>query len=298
MGLSATAWQAIWIALLVLAIVILAVILYLVVRRMLARRVNMSADGTQRGRRSRLGVIDTYDVDRQRRLILLRRDNVEHLVMIGGPNDVLIEPTIRRAVAQAARPQGAAQAASAAAEPHQAAPQREVAATMPARTTPVVPDAAPTPEAAQRAIPSAELAPTPVAPPVDLEGIDHAETRALAALRALARERDAARQHPPCDPEQDSGENDERDQREPVEGPLPATQIHDPLLTHTPGRRGLRHFVFGPNPDSRRNSIGNQYQGTTARVDTIAPSSYRAGAGSRPTAIIRRTYHASTASCH
>jgi hypothetical protein len=98
MGLSATAWQAIWIALLVLAIVILAIILYLVVRRMFAPRMNLSGDGAQRGRRSRLGVIDTYDVDRQRRLILLRRDNVEHLVMIGGPNDVLVEATIRRAV--------------------------------------------------------------------------------------------------------------------------------------------------------------------------------------------------------
>ena len=92
-----------------IAVIALAAIVFWVVRRM-SRGLNFS-DGAQRGKRSRLGVIDAYDIDRQRRLILLRRDNVEHLVMIGGPNDVLIEPTIRRGVAQAARGQGAGGAA-------------------------------------------------------------------------------------------------------------------------------------------------------------------------------------------
>src|SRR5690348_16652960 len=89
-----------------IAVVALVAIVFWVVRRM-SRGLNLS-DGAQRGKRSRLGVIDAYDIDRQRRLILLRRDNVEHLVMIGGPNDVLIEPTIRRGVAQAARGQASA----------------------------------------------------------------------------------------------------------------------------------------------------------------------------------------------
>ena len=49
-----------------------------------------------RGRQPRLAVIDYASVDGRRRLILVRRDNVEHLVMIGGPTDVVIEPNIVR----------------------------------------------------------------------------------------------------------------------------------------------------------------------------------------------------------
>jgi hypothetical protein len=46
-------------------------------------------------------VIDTVPVDGPRSLILIRRDQVEHLLMIGGPTDVVIEPNIVRAVAAA-----------------------------------------------------------------------------------------------------------------------------------------------------------------------------------------------------
>jgi len=53
-----------------------------------------------RGRQPRLAVIDAAAVDGRRRLILIRRDNVEHLLMIGGPSDVVIEANIVRAVAQ------------------------------------------------------------------------------------------------------------------------------------------------------------------------------------------------------
>src|ERR1700728_2108111 len=52
-----------------------------------------------RGRQPRLGVIDYASVDARRRLILVRRDNVEHLLMIGGPTDVVVEANIIRAVA-------------------------------------------------------------------------------------------------------------------------------------------------------------------------------------------------------
>ncbi|MGB6658418.1 MAG: flagellar biosynthetic protein FliO, partial [Xanthobacteraceae bacterium] len=47
---------------------------------------------TARGRQPRLAVIDHASVDGRRRLILVRRDNVEHLLMIGGPTDVVVEP--------------------------------------------------------------------------------------------------------------------------------------------------------------------------------------------------------------
>ena len=50
-----------------------------------------------RGRLPRLGVIDYASVDSRRRLVLVRRDNVEHLVMIGGPTDVVVEANIAKA---------------------------------------------------------------------------------------------------------------------------------------------------------------------------------------------------------
>jgi flagellar protein FliO/FliZ len=65
------------------------------VRRFGAGRLGTSS----RGRQPRLAVVDYASVDGRRRLILVRRDNVEHLMMIGGPTDVVVEPNIVRATA-------------------------------------------------------------------------------------------------------------------------------------------------------------------------------------------------------
>ncbi len=43
---------------------------------------------------ARLGVMEEAKVDRVRRLVLVRRDDVEHLIMTGGPVDVVIETGI------------------------------------------------------------------------------------------------------------------------------------------------------------------------------------------------------------
>lgn len=48
-----------------------------------------------RHRRQRLAVIDATAIDNRRRLVLVRRDNVEHLILIGGGNDLVIEPAIQ-----------------------------------------------------------------------------------------------------------------------------------------------------------------------------------------------------------
>jgi len=69
------------------------------VRRFGANRLG----GGARGRQPRLAVIDAASVDGRRRLVLIRRDNIEHLLMIGGPTDVVIEPNIIRAAASGAR---------------------------------------------------------------------------------------------------------------------------------------------------------------------------------------------------
>jgi hypothetical protein len=55
-----------------------------------------------RGRQPRLAVIDVAAVDARRRLVLVRRDNTEHLLMIGGPTDLVVEPNIARTGAGAA----------------------------------------------------------------------------------------------------------------------------------------------------------------------------------------------------
>jgi flagellar protein FliO/FliZ len=64
------------------------------VRRFAGNRLGANAN---RGRMPRLAVIDAAAVDGRRRLVLVRRDNVEHLLMIGGPSDIVVEPNIVRA---------------------------------------------------------------------------------------------------------------------------------------------------------------------------------------------------------
>src|SRR5438445_4011640 len=65
------------------------------VRRFATNRLGAN---TNRGRMPRLAVIDAAAVDGRRRLVLVRRDNVEHLLMIGGPTDIVVEPNIVRAM--------------------------------------------------------------------------------------------------------------------------------------------------------------------------------------------------------
>jgi flagellar protein FliO/FliZ len=65
------------------------------VRRFATSRLGASPN---RGRMPRLAVIDAAAVDGRRRLVLVRRDNVEHLLMIGGPSDIVVEPNIVRAM--------------------------------------------------------------------------------------------------------------------------------------------------------------------------------------------------------
>ncbi len=61
----------------------------------------------------RLAVMEQASVDGRRRLILIRRDGVEHLIMTGGPVDVVIETGIgdvrdsRRRLESAAEPSAA-----------------------------------------------------------------------------------------------------------------------------------------------------------------------------------------------
>ena len=50
------------------------------------------------GLQYKLAVIDAAAVDGRRRLVLVRRDNIEHLLMIGGPSDIVVESNSVRVV--------------------------------------------------------------------------------------------------------------------------------------------------------------------------------------------------------
>ncbi|MFS8038553.1 flagellar biosynthetic protein FliO [Xanthobacter sp. AM11] len=63
----------------------------LAMRRLGAR--NRAAGG--RGRAGpRIAVVETVAVDQRRKLVLVRRDQVEHLLLIGGSSDIVVEPQI------------------------------------------------------------------------------------------------------------------------------------------------------------------------------------------------------------
>jgi len=127
-------------------VVTLALILaaYWVVRRFAGFRIG----GIGRGRVPRLAVVDAVAIDNRRRLVLVRRDNVEHLLMIGGPSDVVVEPGIvrrRRPPESATRPQPQA----AAGMPTPVRPPAEAAPVHPpAETAPNTPIPFPTPRPA------------------------------------------------------------------------------------------------------------------------------------------------------
>ncbi|TAV78561.1 flagellar biosynthetic protein FliO [Rhizobium leguminosarum] len=122
-----------------------------------------------RNRQPRLQVLDAAAVDARRRLVLVRRDDVEHLIMIGGPSDIVIESRILPAAAEqpdgAIHPQPVEQRPISVARPETppvSPPRPPVAArvepaTEPSFSAPVSPEPRPRPE------PPAQPA---VAPPV------------------------------------------------------------------------------------------------------------------------------------
>ena len=69
-----------------------------------ARRFGLVARVTPEAARGRLAVVEGRAIDAKRRLVLLRRDSVEHLVMLGMSQDLVIERAIPSSDAAPARP--------------------------------------------------------------------------------------------------------------------------------------------------------------------------------------------------
>ncbi|MEQ1944497.1 hypothetical protein ABMA32_18935 [Mesorhizobium sp. VNQ89] len=77
-----------------LAALVLLVIVLVVVRLVRSMTFGTFVAGG-RNRKTRLAVMDATAVDSHRRLVLVRRDDIEHLLLIGGPTDVVVEREIR-----------------------------------------------------------------------------------------------------------------------------------------------------------------------------------------------------------
>jgi len=83
-----------------LGAVIVAIVLVLWLLKLLSN----ASGKVGRGRNRRLAVVDSLALDPKRQLLIIRRDNVEHLILTGGPHDVVVETGIAVEEAPAAQP--------------------------------------------------------------------------------------------------------------------------------------------------------------------------------------------------
>lgn len=87
------------------ALFALGIVLVLVVLAVWLLKLISNASGNMaRGRNKRLAVVDTLALDPKRQLVIIRRDDVEHLILTGGPQDVVIETGIAVAEEAPAQP--------------------------------------------------------------------------------------------------------------------------------------------------------------------------------------------------
>ncbi|TWI90395.1 flagellar biosynthesis protein FliO [Roseibium hamelinense] len=131
----------------------LVALFFFILKKLTGARIN-----TTRGRQPRIAIMDAASIDTRRRLVLVRRDNIEHLILIGGPTDVVVEQGIIRGQplgANMPRPLPGAQA------PGPGALEADVTPVPPAPPAPV---AQPVPTTQQPAAAAVQTAPSPKAP--------------------------------------------------------------------------------------------------------------------------------------
>jgi flagellar biogenesis protein FliO len=83
-----------------LGAVIVAILLVLWLLKLVFR----ASGNIARGRNRRLAVVDSLALDPKRQLLIVRRDNVEHLILVGGPQDMVVETGIAVEEAPSAQP--------------------------------------------------------------------------------------------------------------------------------------------------------------------------------------------------
>ena len=218
------------------AIVIAALLgLTVLVMRRLAGR---AGGGDRRGRTGpRLSVLDSVSVDQRRRLVLVRRDEVEHLLLIGGNSDLVIEQNIGATEAEETAP----------------------AAVLPPREAPTL--QRPTPRRSLSAAPAAPVlaaetaaaslpAPEPVA--AEVPATETREDRRSALARRPLMRGDGTLSGRPAT-------------RGPDAAPEPAAAKE---AVKEPSRESVR--VEAPRPDQARlDALKAEFAASTPKIDTI-----------------------------
>jgi flagellar protein FliO/FliZ len=225
-----------------------------------------------RGRQPRLALIEVTGVDARRSLVLVRRDNVEHLLMIGGPTDLVVEPNIVRAVAVGARETSARSTAE--------ATSRSTAMTdaWPQPDTPPQPQRQPSEEPAARHPPPPPRAQQPQQEPAAARTPHPADP-----LGALAAElgRTAAQ------PDKETTPPLREPKRTPQIAPAPQPAAADPNLSemaqrleaalrHAPGARTEPVVAKPATPEI---SVGSRLNGSSGPVE---PARVAASDGKTP----------------
>ncbi|HRE19613.1 MAG TPA: hypothetical protein PKW21_01075 [Rhabdaerophilum sp.] len=198
-GLTSTlVWIGTSIALL-LFVLVLAVWLV----RMLRPSLNVGGSQGRGGRPQRLAITDAFPLDREgRKLVIVRRDNVEHLLLIGGPNDVLVESAIVRTERGAReRPRAPGDAELIAAAESALAAELPRSEGAPAAEPQALPHAMP-PAPPPMAVPRPATQPPPsISKPQPAQPLDDEFENALAAMQvAQQRQQAPARQAPAAMP--------------------------------------------------------------------------------------------------
>jgi hypothetical protein len=104
----------------------LGIVLVLIVLGLWALKVLSNATSRLNKTSKRLVVVDKAQVDGKRQVVIIRRDNVEHVIMTGGPQDLVIESGV--AVPQPPHPMPAARRPQRPAAAKPAQPEQPAAA--------------------------------------------------------------------------------------------------------------------------------------------------------------------------
>ena len=83
----------VWVVIVAAMVCLLAIVLIVIARKVFG---GGGLPASFKSRVPRLQVLDMTRIDEKRRLVLVRRDEVEHLILIGGQTDIVVEPGILR----------------------------------------------------------------------------------------------------------------------------------------------------------------------------------------------------------
>lgn len=121
-----------------IGLMLLCALLVFAVFRFLRGPGRLAMHGLLKSKDARIQIVESlaFHSPSQRTLLLIKRDGVEHLVMIGGPNDLVIEQTIIRGIPMGTVPGLSHAMAAAHPESPQTGPEDGFAATAPADEPP------------------------------------------------------------------------------------------------------------------------------------------------------------------